>query len=211
MAKPPAKRQLHQVLTTRAGEGAVIGMVREKLAGGVGISLDLSSAPVPDRRFSADAAWIVFGIDLVRILFAQYKVAGPQIEHLVVLRVPFVGVRQFLQSMTGGVAETGRGFLESVGDNTSAPVDKNSIPDQTFTLDANIIVAGLSGREACMDLYNSSPQVKLALKMGSNEFRAEPVARVLLTTRLLMDIYGELSAKENSLPADGMGIEVENA
>lgn len=211
MAKPPPKRQLHQVVTTRAGEGAVIGIVREKLGGGVGISLDLSSAPVPDRRFSADAAWIVFGIDLVRILFAQYKVAGPQIEHLVVLRVPFIAVRQFLHSMAGGVAETGHRFLESVGDKTSPPVDKSSIPDQTFTLDSNIIVAGLSGREACLDLYNSSPQVKLALKMGSNEFRAEPVARVQLTTRLLMDIYDELSAKADSLPSDGQGMEVDDA
>lgn len=211
MAKPPAKRQLHQVLTTRAGEGAVIGMVREKLAGGVGISLDLSTAPVPDRRFSADAAWIVIGVDLVRILFAQYKVAGPQIEHLIVLRVPFVGVRQFLQSMRGSVADTGRRFLESVNDNVSPPVDKNSIPDQTFTLDANIIVAGLSGREAILDLYNSSPQVKLALKLGSNEFRAEPVARVLLTSRLLIDIYDELSGKEDSMPSDGKEIEAEDA
>lgn len=184
-------------------------MVREKSAGTIGILLDFSTAPVPDRRFSADAAWVVVGNDLVRILFAQYKAAGPKIEHLVVVRVPFVGVRQFLHSMTS-VAVTGRSILEKVGDKVSAPVDKENLPDQTFTLDANIIAAGLSGREACLDLYNSSPQVKVALKRGSNEFRAEPVARVLLTTRLLMDIHDELAASEKSLPEDGSGIEVED-
>jgi hypothetical protein len=185
-------------------------MVREKIPGGVGIQLDFSTVPVPERRFSADAAWLVFGVDVVRILFAQYKAAGPQIEHLVVLRVPFIAVRHFLQSMAS-ITEMGLDFLERVGDTVSPPVDKNPLPDQTFTLDANILIAGYSGREACLDLYNSSPQVKMALKQGSNEFRAEPVARVLLTTRLLMDIHGELAAKTDSLPADGTGIEVEDA
>ena len=97
-----------------------------------------------------------------------------------------------------------------MGDKVSPSVDKENLPDQTFTLDANILAAGLAGREACLDLYNSSPQVKVALQQGSNEFRAEPVARVQLTTRLLMDVYAELAASEKSLPLDGSGIEVDD-
>src|SRR5438093_7789356 len=80
-----AKRQIHQPITSGEGEGVVVGVVRERLPGGIGIALDFTGAPVPQRRFSADAAWIAFGSDMVRILFGQFRAAGPELEHVVVL------------------------------------------------------------------------------------------------------------------------------
>ena len=160
------KRQIHQPITSGEGEGVVVGVVKERLAGGIGIALDFTGAPVPQRRFSADAAWIAFGTDMVRILFGQYKAAGPELEHVVVLRLPFSGVRFFVESMKG-VAQTAHGYLARINNAASPAVDQKSIPDQTFTLDANIIISGFSGREACMDLYHSSPQVRVALKRGA--------------------------------------------
>lgn len=198
-----AKRHVQPPISAGEGEGVVVGIVRERLSGGeVGtIALDFTGAPVPARRFSADAAWIAVGTDVVRILFAQFKAAGPEIEHVVVLRLPFAGVRLFIHSMKG-VSKTAYDYLEKIHNAPSPQVDKNRLPDQTFTMDANIIIAGFSGREACMDLYHSSPQVKVALKRGSNEFRAEPIARVTLTTRLMMDLHDELASKVDSLPVD---------
>lgn len=198
-----AKRHIQPPISAGEGEGVVVGIVRERLSGGdVGtIALDFTGAPVPARRFSADAAWVSIGTDVVRILFGQFKAAGPEIEHVVVLRLPFSGVRLFIHSMKR-VSETATDYLKRVNNAGSPEVDKKRLPDQTFTMDANIIIAGFSGREACMDLYHSSPQVKVALKRGSNEFRAEPIARVTLTTRLMMDIHDELKAKVAELPAD---------
>ena len=182
-------------------------MVRKEVAGGVSVALDFTSAPVPDRRFSADAAWVVLGSDLVRILFAQYRAAGPQVEHVVVVRVPFTAVRYFVSSMES-VGPQGKEYLARVKNPPSPEVDKDKLPEQTFTLDANIMVAGFSDREACIDLYNSSAQAKVALKQGSGEFRAEPIARVFLTTRLLIDLFDELSAMVSKLPADVLADEV---
>lgn len=197
-----AKRNIHPPISSGEGEGVVVGIVRERLSGGeVGIALDFTGAPVPGRRFSADAGWVAVGTDVVRILFAQFKAAGPEIEHVVVLRLPFSGVRLFIHSMKR-VSVAAHGYLEKVNNAPSPKVDRESLPDQTFTMDANIIIAGFSGREACMDLYHSSPQVKVALKRGSNEFRAEPIARVTLTTRLMIDIHDELAAKVAELPQD---------
>jgi len=144
----------------------------------------------------------------VRVFFAQYKAAGPKVEHVVVMRMSYDSVHFFLKSMEASVVKTGGAFLAQIQHPSSPPVDRDSVPNQTFTLDANIIVAGYSGREACMDLYYSSPQVKVALKRGGNEFRAEPVARVMLTTRLLIDIYEELAAKTPTI-STGETVEVE--
>ena len=107
----------------------------------------------------------------------------------------------FVESMKG-VAQTAHGYLARINNAASPAVDQKSIPDQTFTLDANIIISGFSGREACMDLYHSSPQVRVALKRGASEFRAEPIARVTLTTQLMMDIHDELAAKVDTLPTE---------
>jgi len=172
------------------------------IPGGIVVSVDMSTAPVPDRGFSADAGWVVIGVDLVRIVFAQYKAVGPDIEHIVVVRVPFSAAHAFLDSMSGNVASTAANFLESISDRTSPPVNKDSVPTHSVTLDANILVVGVSGREACLDLYHSSPQVRVAIKKGSNEFRAEPVARVTLTTRVLMDIYEGIARERDSIPRD---------
>lgn len=196
-----AKRQSHQSITSGEGEGVVVGIVRERSPSGLGITLDFTGAPVPHRRFSADAAWIAVGSDMVRVLFGQFRAAGPELEHVVVLRLPFLGVRTFVESMKG-VSESAHGYLARVDSTPSPSVDRKNIPDQTFTLDANIIVAGFSGREACLDLYHSSPQVRVALKRGGSEFRAEPIARVTLTTQLMMELHDGLASGLASFPVE---------
>ena len=196
-----AKRTFHQAVTNREGEGVVVGLVRQRSSTGYGIALDFTSAPVPERRFSADTAWIAFAPDMVRILFGQFKGAGPDLEHVVVVRMSFLAARFFLDSMKG-VSRTGHDYLSKINDSQPLADPPRNLPAQTFTLDANIIIAGFSGREACMDLYYSSPHVKVALQRGANEYRADPVARVMLTTRLMMNIHDELASKRSTFPSD---------
>lgn len=212
-----SRRQQHlpAVHRIRESEGPVIG-VAKKTASGTAIGIDFSGAPVPDRRFPADGAWVAVGDDMVRIVFAQFRAAGPEIEHIVTVRVSFEGARHFLKTMESvaqgseeSVIETARKHLAKIKAAPSPKIDRKSTAKQSFTLDANILIAGFSNREACLDLYQSSPQVKLAILRGSTEFRAEPVARVTLTTRLLTELFEELSAA--SIPTDGQddGVEVE--
>jgi hypothetical protein len=172
----------------RPGEGVVMGHVAHVEPGSNVVSLDLSGAPVPDRRFGADAARVAVGTDVVRILFGQFRGAGPHFEHVVVVKVPYTAASNFLRSLQGEVSEVANGFLTRYKVAPAPRFDDKELPSQTFTLDANILIVGVTGREACIDLYHVSPHVFKVLQRGGREFRGEPVARVILTTRLVMDI-----------------------
>jgi hypothetical protein len=104
--------------------------------------------------------------------------------------------------MDAGIVERAQAHLAKYGAPDSPAADRDNLPQQTFTLDANIILSGFSGREACFDLYHTSPHVIMALIQGGEEYRAEPVARVILTTRLMLDIYEELTKKQDAIPTD---------
>ena len=182
--------------------GHIQSSALEPTGGSALIAIDMTAAPVPDRRFAADAVWVEVGSDLARGFFAQYRGAGPRVEHLIVLRVPFKGARQFISSMNGELIEKARNYLERFAVPSPPPVDRENFPNQSFTLDANILIAGFAGREACLDLYHTSPYVTMELQKGSKQLRAEPVARVILTTRLLIDMYRELERNKDSMPLD---------
>lgn len=202
-SKRPQKHHPIQALT-RPGEGVVVGMVRDRssASGTIYYRLDFRNTPVPDRKFAADAAWVEVNADMVRVMFGQFLLSGPKLEHVVVLRLPFTAARQFIRSMKAGLAEMARSHLTKYSAPESPSVNRTDLPNRTFTLDANIVLAGFSGREACFDLYHTSPHVIVALIGGADEYRAEPVARVILTTRLMLDIYDQLLAKHDELPAD---------
>jgi hypothetical protein len=121
---------------------------------------------------------------------------------LVVLRLPFTAARQFMRSVQLALYEKASTHLAKYRAPASPNADRDNVPNQTFTLDANIVLAGFSGREACFDLYHTSPHVIMSLIEGGTEYRAEPVARVILTTRLMLDIYEELQSHRSAIPAD---------
>lgn len=170
------------------------------------VSLDLSMAQVPDRRYAADAVRVDVGEDMVRLFFAQHRPLGEGLQSLLLVRVPFLGARQFLRAMAG-IATQLKAYLEKFNIRPPTPLDIKEVPNQTVTLDANIVAAGFSAREACLDFYHVSPYVILSLSKGGDVF-AEPVVRVILTTTVLASIYEVLAAKKDALPADEMEAEL---
>lgn len=203
----PSKSQLIQKLVRpRKGEGALLTTVRgpfEPGRSGHQITIDLSSAPVPDRRYAADAAWIEVGSDMARLYLVQRKAIGAGLQSVLLVRIPFIGVRQFLSSMPT-VAADARRFVSQVAAKLSGDEYKGESPQQTFTVDANVIAVAFAGREACMDLYHASPYVIHGLKSGG-DFYAEPVARVNMSTQTLLGIYDTLDAQKDSIPIDDGG------
>lgn len=191
----------------RRGEGVQITTVRTPVTDSSGatrnaISIDLSTAQVPDRRYAADGVKVAIDRDMARIFFVQRKPFGDELQSILLIRVSFLGARQFLRAMEG-VTREARQYLTKFHIEPSGAVDIKNAPNQTVMLDANIVAAGFSAREACMDFYHVSPQALLAIRNGADMY-AEPVVRVILTTANLLSIYDNLDAAKASLPADEM-------
>ena len=197
------KNQLVQRLT-RPNEGVAIDIIRHPMREGAKsqqISMDMSSAPVPDRRYPADVASVLVSDDMVRLLFGQRKLTGTGLLSVLVINISFWGVRQFLSSMVG-VAKTGRTHMEEHRIPAAQLFQVKEEPNQTVPLAANIIAAAYAGREACMDFYHASSFSMRGLGLGAGFF-AEPVVRITLTTPLLLAIHDGLEAKKDRLPDDG--------
>ncbi len=191
----------------RKGEGVHIATLRAAVTNSAGVSkdavsIDLSSAQVPDRRYAADAVRVEVGEDMVRIFFAQRKPPGDGLQSILLIRVSFLGARQFLRSMEPIVGQV-KGYLAKFHIRIPPQLDIKETPNQTVTLDANIVAAGFSAREACLDFYHVSPYVILGMRSGADMY-ADAVVRVILTTSILMSIYDALVAEKASLPADEM-------
>ena len=116
--------------------------------------------------------------------------------------MPFRGVRVFLNSMIP-VAKTAREFMEKNSIRSAVLLDLKGQqePVQTATVEANIIAAAYSGREACMDFYHSSSFAIHGFGI-SGKFFAEPTVRVTLTLPLMMGIHDWLMKRKSEMPAD---------
>lgn len=102
-----------------------------------------------------------------------------------------------------GVAKTAREYMNrhNVRESALFELKNQKQPAQTATVEANIIVAGYSGREACIDFYHSSSFAMHGFGI-TGKFFAEPTVRVTLALPLLMAIYDWLLSHKNELPAD---------
>jgi len=199
----------HQLVQryTRPGEGVVIGIVRQDIADSDGavsqaVSIDLSTAQVPDRRYAAEVGAIVMSDNMIRLLFGQTKAIGEGLSSLLVIHIPYRAARVFLHSMNG-VAKSAREYMDrhKTGNSRLLELKDQKEPAQTATVEANIIAAAFSGREACMDFYHSSSFAMHGFGI-TGKFFAEPTVRVTLALPLLMAIYDWLSSHKNELPAD---------
>lgn len=201
---PGKKHQLVQ-RHTRPGEGVVIasrGDVEPGEGGSQTIALDLTTAQVPERRYAAEVGALVMSDNMVRLLFGQTKAIGDGLNSLLVIHIPYRAARTFLSSMSS-VSKTARDFMDRhrIGNSRLLELKDQKEPGQTATVEANIIAAAFSGREACMDFYHASSFVAHAFG-NTGKYFAEPTVRVTLALPLLMAIYDWLLGRKNELPAD---------
>ena len=195
----------------KPGEGASLVVSREhsvdvKGATGVLLTIDFTSAPVPDRRYAADIAAVERVNDMVNIIFGQTKVGGG-FRSLLIINMSASAVHQFLRSLAD-ILPTIREYAKRI---SLAKVDLTEVgqePNQTVALTANLVAASQSGREACLDFYYSSPWVMMQVKKGG-EFAAEPIVRITLTTGLLLAISTKLESVGAELPRDILEVEHE--
>ncbi|MDO9357895.1 MAG: hypothetical protein Q7T70_02740 [Polaromonas sp.] len=185
--KPTAIQKLHY----RHGEGHTVDVTIAGVAGNVLTSfLDLSSLPVPDRRFSCDAVGVDVAGGIYRLLFAQRKPVGSELLSMLVINMAPESVEQFLATVS-------EKFLAASRDLPPAILAASSVTqfaenaDQSVVLNSSVIMTGYSGSNGCMDFYYASPfavqQIATLRKMA-----LESIVRVNLPTGILLALIKEL-------------------
>lgn len=193
-------RKDHIQRTARAGEGVQIAIVRQIGATTDShhqIQIDLRSAPVPDRRYTADVVCLTQSNGVVRFLFGQTRVDGIQLRSLLDVHFSLLAASRLSKTMDD--LKISFELLKQQGMKLGTLIDITDEPNQTIGLTANIVMASCSGEESALDFYHMSPFSVVEVQKGGGLF-ADPVVRVILPTSLLMALVDKLDQIKDSLP-----------
>jgi len=189
----------------RPGEGAVVEVARRQVSkpdGSTGLELgiDLSLAPVPERRYVADVAGLTYEDDVLQMFFGQRKITkAGTLRSLIVIQMTSTASRQFIKTLVG--FEPGfRKWLNENGIGRQLTSIEEE-PEQTVTLFANMIGLAFAGREACLDYYHASP-FSLHQVQQNKKMAVEPVVRVILASGLLLPMIDKLHDFETMFPKE---------
>jgi hypothetical protein len=196
--KPPT---IHRV--TRPGEGVEIHMTRQTIQETPGIAIfniDLSHAPVPDRRYVADMVAVADGPEFVRLFFGQIKVGSKELRSLLDVHMSLTAIGFFIGAV--GAAAEEHQVKSGVVPGELSRMDKE--PDQTVGLAANLVAVSLIGTEACVDFYLASAFAMGAVAQGG-KMLADPVVRITMPSSLVLALIKRLQ-QIRPTPASPLGV-----
>ncbi len=188
----------------REGEGYVVESARRLVpmpdgTQSVQIQFELSTVPVPDRKYHADAASVRYINGNVELMFGQRTISGKSLRSLVVVNSSSMGALLFLNSCSK-IRSGFQSFVQRSG--LTDQLDSfEEEPSQTVALTANVFLMAYSGREACLDLYFASPYMMSRLSKNE-QFAIEPVVRITLSTGLAWSAFLELEQLREKFPAE---------
>ena len=187
---------------SRAGEGVALHTTYVSVGGlqGANVSIDLTRAPVPERRYTADVATLLCSDSLVRMIFGQTKVDRKELRSIVDIHMSRRAVVQLLDSINA-TGDTLKNLQASLNFPTANLIDIADEPSQTVGLSASVVAAAYANEEACLDFYHVSSFVMAHLQRntGANVV-AEPVVRVILPTPLLIAIVERMKDIKATMP-----------
>jgi hypothetical protein len=200
MAKPGRTQHPALVPLNRPGEGTSIDIKIESKpwVGGktmTSIGLDLSTAPVPDRKFAADTAMVLTPHDnVLRLVFGQERFDGKGLRSAIAVQMSRHSAANLIHAVD---AITGPSYAEIV-QLDKIPIEKlpNSLeePDQAVSVSANLALSAVSGQEACIDFYEASP-FAMGVAARSQRLDVDPVVRVGLRSSLFMALILEIRTR----------------
>jgi hypothetical protein len=204
MAKRSNLTRLHKP-QSRAGEGVSVGFVRSQTVNTDGtavanLEINLGSAPVPDRRYVSDVASVVGSGDRINLIFGQAKLSGGGYRSLLIVQMSTT----FLHQMREGSAPMLASLEKHLNHHRIPKAALASIleePSQTVAIAANLLTAGYTGAEACMDFYYVSP-FSVQIANAGGPFLADPVVRVTLPSSILASIIEKMDVVMKSIPPE---------
>ncbi len=194
----------HQVSTPKDRPGEITVPVSKKMSlspdgtGQVTVEFNFDDVPIPDRRYVADTASILFDKTDVKLLFAQKKLVGDDLRSLVVITISPDPIRRFLETCTAFLPELCV-FIEKYKIERPSLLKLTKEPDQTVSMASNIMTAARAGREAALDFYHASAASMHALNTRGR-LAIEPVLRVDLSVGLLVKTLEEAMSLLEQLP-----------
>lgn len=201
-----SKSQRHPGLVTRPNEGVGnIDVIRNIVPMSDGTSttvveISLANAPVPDRRYVADAATVIFSKGTVKLVFAQETITET-LRSMLIIQMSTAGVRQFLSSLKKMNNTDFDTLVKSLNIEHEELFTPENEPEQTVALAANMVATAISGNEACLDFYSASAFV-MANLATSNKVPVDPVVRVDLRTSLMVALVEKLRELEHNFLAE---------
>lgn len=162
------------------------------------VSLDLSSAPVPDRKYLADVASIISTSHSIKLLFAQNKLNG-DLRTLLVVDISSEVAQKYIKA----VDEMPGTNFQQIAALNKQPIPELSIftdePEQTIAFKANALSGAVSGLDACLDFYYISP-VAMRNFMQTDKIDIDAVVRVDMHVNLFVSLINELRKIASNYP-----------
>jgi hypothetical protein len=174
-------------------EGHAVALHRvSEDAATVTFGLDMSMAPVPQRRYAADLAALKYDGQDIKFIFGQSSLVGGAWDSALVIRMNPVSAKQLFES----VDQMGNPSLAQIAEISGFTAEFLSEirdePRQTANMVANFAGIGVSGHETCIDLYHASAFAMRNLH-ESGALEVEPVVRVDIRTSIFMSIVSGLA------------------
>lgn len=165
------------------------------------MGLNMDTAPIPPRRYSADLCKLSFSGREAKLIFGQISVFDESLESALVIRMNPDAVMHFADSMRSMINPT----LDEVAKILSLEDESlstiSSRPLQTVSMVANVVGIAVAGHETTLDFYHASA---FAIKksqtpsLPDNGFtlEVEPVVRVDMRTSLFIAVVNEINEIE---------------
>lgn len=151
------------------------------------VGLDVSKAPVPSRRYAAEACAVDSDGRDMRIVFVQSAVFGDEIETALVVRMNPTAVVQYAESVTSMKSPNLTEIAEIMKVVPEPLLEIKSRPHQTVKVVANLVSMAVAGHETCIDFYHASA-FAVRKSEGQNKIEVEPVVRVDMSTSLFLSL-----------------------
>jgi len=189
-------KQVARKPQARKGEGVPVHVSSSNPTSFLGlpsraISVDLSSAPVPERKYFAEVCTVTMLEHSARIMFGQPQFGVKRLRTLVMVAMSRRSVIALLSSLDQMQSPSLEEICaaEGLAPEISPPIEEE--PVQVVELSANFTLCGVSSTEACVDFFEASP-FSLGVAVQSDTLHVDPVVRVSLTTPLLLGMVMEL-------------------
>ena len=201
MAKHRKQNQLTGIHNAPMGQSAAVNRSIEMRPDGesvMAISLDIGSAPAPERKYLAEIASVAISENSIKLLFGQNKITA-EIRNLLIVDISPTALHSLLRSVEEIKSPSYEDVVNMSGVKPQSLTDIKTEPEQTIALKANLISTCANGYDACFDFYYLSPFATLKLA-SSDKVDIDPVVRVDIQTGLFMAILNELKKVAKVFP-----------
>lgn len=155
------------------------------------VGVDLSKAPVPDRKFAADTCTLIVRSYAVKLLFGQERIDGKGLRSAIVVQMSRVSGANLVRIIESMKAPSLQDVVNAEGIQSEPLSPLPDEPPQALTLSANMAIFAMTGQDSCIDFYQASP-FAMAVALRAKKLQLDPVVRVEVRTPLLISLIAEL-------------------